>query len=951
MIFDFKPGSLVRLRNRPWIVMPSEDSDVFLVKPLGGTDDEITGIYKPLANQSDVPVSYNFVKPSGADLGDFSSAKLLYNASRLSFRNAAGPFRSLGKLSFRPRSYQMVPLIMALRQKLTRLLIADDVGIGKTIEALLIARELYERKEIKSFAVLCLPHLCDQWQDELKSKFGIQAVIIRSGTVSALDRQLRAHENIFRAFPFQIISIDYIKAGNKRQVFIDHCPEFIIVDEAHSCAKPAGANQAQQLRYHLLHDLASKVDQHLVLLTATPHSGKQVEFQSLLGLLKPEFERHSIVDSNPAMKKELASCFIQRRRSDVLQWMDERTVFPQRLSVDKDYQIGQAYGEVFNDILSYARELVLSNAADSRKQRYSYWDALSLLRGVMSSPAAGISMLEKKARKRQLSEALDEFIDYPEGSENVLDTDFSQDDNLPLQLNSIFEVSDPESRKLMRYAKRLHELSTLEGDSKVREAVAQVKQLLQNGLNPIIFCRYIQTANYLGKICKEYFKGKNYKGLQIEIVTSELNDELRREKIAEMNVATNRLLIATDCLSEGINLQDGFNCLLHYDLPWNPNRLEQREGRIDRFGQRASMVEVILLYGSNNPIDGVVLDVLLRKAKEIRKETGISIPFPENSASVMEAVTNAILLKPQVKIKQLSHQLSIFEADEITAEKNKVAKAFEEAEKREMLSRSIFAQNSIAASEIEQDLKDVDEAIGDVKAVESFVVEALRFMGVQLDVANDGYNLHTTNLPIRLRLLLPDKILIKISFLSPTPFGYLYIGRNHPLTEAIAQVIIHDALNGSQTNRASRTAVIITSAVDERTVLFQFRVRNVILEQPSAKQIVAEEMWLWGYKGSIEAGKYLDKDDALVLLMNAKATQNMALAEQLYWLEEEVEWMSNEEAFRARTDGVALQRANKLVESHAKFRKLVSGSKYKVVEPVLPMDVLGVYVLLPEIGK
>lgn len=357
----------------------------------------------------------------------------------------------------------MVPLIMALRQKLTRLLIADDVGIGKTIEALLIARELYERKEIKGFAVLCLPHLCDQWQDELKSKFGIQAVIIRSGTVSALDRQLRAHENIFRAFPFQIISIDYIKAGNKRQVFIDHCPEFIIVDEAHSCAKPAGANQSQQLRYHLLHDLASKVDQHLVLLTATPHSGKQVEFQSLLGLLKSEFERHSIVDSDPAMKKELASCFIQRRRSDVLQWMDERTVFPQRLSVDKDYQIGQAYGEVFNDILSYARELVLSNAADSRKQRYSYWDALSLLRGVMSSPAAGISMLEKKARKRQLSEALDEFIDYPEGSENVLDTDFSQDDNLPLQLNSVFEVSDPESRKLMRYAKRLLELSTLEG--------------------------------------------------------------------------------------------------------------------------------------------------------------------------------------------------------------------------------------------------------------------------------------------------------------------------------------------------------------------------------------------------------------------------------------------------------------------------------------------------------
>src|SRR4029079_2799117 len=137
----------------------------------------------------------------------------------------------------------------------------------------------------------------------------------------------------------------------------------------------------------------------------------------------------------------------------------------------------------------------------------------------------------------------------------------------------------------------------------------------------------------------------------------------------------------------------------------NPNRLEQREGRIDRFGQQADTVEVALLYGSNNPIDGVVLEVLLRKAREIRRSIGISVPFPENSSSVMEAVTNAILLKPTVSIKQVSQQLSMFEAEEIEAEKNRVAKAFEEAEKREKISRSIFAQNAIKANEIEADLK------------------------------------------------------------------------------------------------------------------------------------------------------------------------------------------------------------------------------------------------------
>ena len=115
--------------------------------------------------------------------------------------------------------------------------------------------------------------------------------------------------------------------------------------------------------------------------------------------------------------------------------------------------------------------------------------------------------------------------------------------------------------------------------------------------------------------------------------------------------------------------------------PWNPNRLEQREGRIDRFGQQAETVDITLLYGSNNPIDGVVLDVLLRKAREIRRSIGIAIPFPENSASVMEAVMNAVLLKPVISIVDVPRQGSLFEAEEIQAEKNKVARAFEEAEK------------------------------------------------------------------------------------------------------------------------------------------------------------------------------------------------------------------------------------------------------------------------------
>ena len=690
----------------------------------------------------------------------------------------------------------------------------------------------------------------------------------------------------------------------------------------------------------------------MVLLTATPHSGKEEEFRSLLGLLNPTFEKLDVVSSNETERKEIAKHFIQRRRGDVLKWLDEETKFPQRNSIDCDFEIGKAYAEVFNDILNYAREIVAQNIGDGRKQRYNYWDALALLRGVMSSPAAGISMLTKKALKKKIADEEDELdnnYDQESSSESVMDTDFSTDDSLPLSvLGKGNLIKDSDANRLLGYAKRMESLYGIEHDLKAKEAFLQIKKFIERGFNPIIFCRYIQTANYLGEVFKENFKNKKFGNIHIEVVTSELNDELRREKITEMNKAERRLLIATDCLSEGINLQEGFNALLHYDLPWNPNRLEQREGRIDRFGQQSDSVEVALLYGSNNPIDGVVLEVLLRKARDIRQSLGVSVPFPENSASVMEAVTNAILLKPSVSVKQVNRQLSMFEAEEIEAEKNRVAEAFEEAERREKASRSIFAQNAIKAHEIEADLREVDDAIGDVKAVERFILDSLRFMGVQVEPKKEGYKIYTTNIPQRLRDLLSPKSDILVSFKSPTPIGYKYIGRNHPFTEHLSQHIINTALQ-QNSNHAARAAVLRSAQIKQKTVLFQLRVRNVIAEQPSNKHIVAEEMWLWGYEGEVSQKQFIDKVTAENLLMNVQPTQNMEEGEKAYWLNEEMEWVLDEATFREQTDDVALERANVLVESHTRFKKLVSGNKYKVIEPVLPMDVLGVYILLPEI--
>ncbi|MFN5379322.1 MAG: DEAD/DEAH box helicase, partial [Ignavibacteria bacterium] len=366
---QWKPGKLIKLRGRDWVVLPSEDTDLLIVKPLGGSDDEATGIYLPLEIAHDEPADARFAAPTPDDIGDITTAKLLFEASRLAFRNGAGPFRALAKLSFRPRSYQLVPLIMGLRQQIVRLLVADDVGVGKTVEALLLARELLERRRIKRFAVVCLPHLCDQWQREIREKLDIEAVIIRSSTQARLDRQIQGDTSVYEFYPYQIISIDYIKTEQRRDVFVEQCPELVIVDEAHTCARPTGASSSQQQRYHLLSKLAAKSNQNLVLLTATPHSGKPEEFQSLLGLLQPEFENLDLTDASQHERRTLARHFVQRKRADVAKWLGEDTPFPEREAFEWNYSLSKEYSAFFGDILDFARKLVTPDPTAPKQRK------------------------------------------------------------------------------------------------------------------------------------------------------------------------------------------------------------------------------------------------------------------------------------------------------------------------------------------------------------------------------------------------------------------------------------------------------------------------------------------------------------------------------------------------------------------------------------------------------
>ena len=951
MSTSLQPGKLVSLRDCDWVVLPSDNPDLLIVRPLGGSDEETTGIYLPLQIPEDIPQDAQFDRPGAEDLGDISTARFLYDAARLAFRNGAGPFRALAKLSFRPRAYQIVPLVMALRQETVRLLIADDVGVGKTIEALLIVREMLERAQIKRFAVICLPHLCDQWQQEFRAKLGIEAVIIRSNTQARLDRMIQGDASVYDYYPYQIISIDYIKAESRRAVFIEQCPELVIVDEAHTCTRPAGASKAQQQRHHLLRDLADKSQQHLIMLTATPHSGKPEEFHSLLGLLRSDFEALDLPASSQTERRTLARHFVQRKRADVERWMGEDTPFPDRDTMEWNYDLSPAYLAFFNDVVDFARKLVAPGRLGEKKKRVHYWTALGLLRGVMSSPAAGVKMLATRRDKLAGIETDDlPDDDGPETFNPVGDPKLGvETDVTPTQVMEQEDWTDHQRRQLRRFAERLEAFAGTDDDQKLYAASIVLEDWISTGFNPVVFCRFIETANYVGEHLAPLLTAK-IPQLDLQVVTSEDPDDLRRQRIEGMAGDQPRILIATDCLSQGINLQDLFTAVLHYDLPWNPNDLEQREGRVDRFGQQAPEVKACLLYGVDNPIDGIVLDVLLRKVREIKRSTGINVPFPEDSQSIIDTITQSLLLNPdrRIQTRHTQQQAALFDFSdfpEAAESKENITRKIDEAAEREKTSRSIFAQNAIRAQEIEEDLRAVDEAIGDPDAVKDFVIGALiSLFGVQVTAEENGHGIVTGNLPPQLVGLLPEGRLVKISFESPTPEGYHYVGRNHRLVEQLCHLVMANTV-AREGKRAARTAVIRTSQVQTKTTLLLFRCRNVIEQASGSHQIVAEEMLLWGWRGTLDDREHLDHKQARALLRAARASSNLSPEARASFLE-------NELSLLGRLDDVlnelAEEQSKRLVAAHERFSALMGKQRYQVVYPILPMDLMGVYILLPD---
>jgi len=381
--------------------------------------------------------------------------------------------------------------------------------------------------------------------------------------------------------------------------------------------------------------------------------------------------------------------------------------------------------------------------------------------------------------------------------------------------------------------------------------------------------------------------------------------------------------------------------VVHYDLSWNPTRHEQREGRVDRYGQNSKVVRVLTYYGVDNQIDGVVLDVLIRKHKAIRTSLGISVPVPADTETVLAALMHGSLLKGGVD--QLALDFAQAERDELHGE-------WQAAADREKLSRTMFAQHAIRTEEVAQELEAIRRSIGSGVDVEWFVREVLTGHGARIK-EGDPLTIGLAEVPRSVRDAIKDyRDLeeLQAKFALPVGQGVLYLHRTHPVVEGLAGHVLDCALDPLLAGKslARRAGVTYTRAVSRRTtaVLLRLRYHIVTTGRNGERALLAEDWQLAAFTGAAAAPESLPEDQAEALLLS-RPEKNIPPDLARPHLDR---ILADLPALDGPFADLARRRGEAILDAHRRVRKAVrlTGVTQRI-EPKLPADILGVYVYLP----
>ncbi len=635
-----EPGQLVNVRQRQFVVRQVEKASLptnlvihqelpqqHLVH-LSSVEDDFLGEELEVIWELEVDAkAYEKMELPKPSLGSFDEPVRLdafldavrWGASSFAdTRNIQSPFRS----GIEIEDYQLDPVVRAIQMPRVNLLIADDVGLGKTIEAGLVAQELIIRHRVRRILIVCPSSLQIQWKEQMRDKFGLDFHIVDSSLMKDLRRKRGIHVNPWSHFPRLITSIDFLKRERPLRLFREVLPaegqqiyprrfDLMIVDECHNIAPSGNGNYAiDSLRTEAIRMLVPHFE-HKLFLTATPHNGYPESFTALLELLDSQrFARGVSPDRN-----QLQAIMVRRLKKEIPPRWDGSARFAERklMAISVNYTLEEKQAHA---LLKEYTQLRTKGLEDSTERYVTEFVLKLLKKRLFSSPEAFRTTLMqhqeslKSARKKDKTTASKPTISILRRQLEEIEEEFADDNVYDLATEDViantalvFRPLKPVEEDLLKQMIKWAETTSAKTDSKAKELIDWLNTYIKpNGKwsdeRVIIFTEYRATQKWLYELLVRERFGESQR--LMTLYGGMNTDDRERVKAAFQAGADKssvRILLATDAASEGLDLQNHCSKLIHYEIPWNPNRMEQRNGRIDRHGQKAPEVLIYHFVG------------------------------------------------------------------------------------------------------------------------------------------------------------------------------------------------------------------------------------------------------------------------------------------------------------------------------------------------------------------
>ncbi|MHC5609920.1 MAG: DISARM system SNF2-like helicase DrmD [Nostoc sp.] len=670
-VTDVVTGQIVRVRSRQYLVeevvsKPSPEQDTKV--SLSCLEDDALGESLEVLWEREIDAkivgatSWDSIANRGFDNPRLFSAYLHTLRWNCVTSTDAKLFQAPYRAGIEVKAYQLEPLRKALLMPRVGLFIADDVGLGKTIEAGLILREMLMRQKVRRVVISCPPSVVRQWQEEMESRFGLTFMILDREFIAARRQERGYGINPWMTHTRFIISHALLRDETYTSPLRDWLGDFaaasmLILDEAHNAAPASGAKYAVDSQLtKTVRDLAPRFE-HKLFLSATPHNGHSNSFAALLEILDPQRFCRGVPVRN---RKLLDTVMVRRLKQDLREIGEE---FPQRyvLPIVIDNLPEDAPELKLSRLLQQYRNLREEKLKDAAKstQTTAMLVITSLQKRLLSSIEAFARTLkvhrtgmEKQAAHRpSIHQASLPLLFESPGADDER-AEFSEEEVIAEEDAQMAAASMQAAGQTARELAILDEMadvanaSRYQPDPRIQQLVEWIRQNLCPDLGQpnaawlerrvIIFTEYTDTKRYLQQQLQSAIANSNREQERIDVFHGGIGEE-RREAIKSAFNADParhplRILIATDAAREGVNLQNNCADLFHFDVPWNPSRMEQRNGRIDRKLQRSPVVHCYYFVLPQRTEDKV-LDVLVRKTATIQQELGSLAPVVERNVS------------------------------------------------------------------------------------------------------------------------------------------------------------------------------------------------------------------------------------------------------------------------------------------------------------------------------